>query len=106
MIVAVFDWDSVCVAPEPVVGRAIVWGPVDDALEFRDAYERARGAALRSPEWRLALGVAVWMRAFLARWEHATAMPGTGLRDNLATTGESMLALAERSAGGRSRGSQ
>ena len=96
-IVAVFDWDSVCVAPEPVfLGKAVVWGPVDDALEFIDCYEEARGCRLSAEEWRLTLGVAVWMRAFLARWEHSQDLPGTGLRENLATTGEQLLALASQ----------
>ena len=94
-IVAVFDWDSVCVAPEPVfLGKAAVWGPVDDVLEFIDTYEGARGSRLSAEEWRLTLGVAVWMRAFLARWEHSQDLRSTGLRENLAKTGEELLALA------------
>ena len=97
-IVAVFDWDSVYLAAEPaLVGKAIIWGSADEAMDFVDIYEVERGARFDAEERRLMIGVGVWMRAFLARWEYSQQLDGTGLRDNLRNAGEALLeAIAPR----------
>jgi hypothetical protein len=103
-IAAVFDWDSVCVAAEPIfVGKAIHWGPVDDAVEFVDHYEAERGSRLGVAERRMVFGVATWWWALVARWEHCQRIPETGFRDNLRLGGERLLNLAEPRRSGRRR---
>lgn len=93
-LAVVYDCDSIALAPETfLVGKGCVAGSVQDARVFIEAYEGAVGRVFASAERAGIAGVATWMLAFLARWEHSQNLPSSGLRENLAELGDEMLAL-------------
>jgi Phosphotransferase enzyme family len=83
-ISAVYDWDSLSLAPEAVAAgqSAATWrstgedddrrAPDGDEIDrFLRAFGVARGAAFSASEWSAARGAAVWVMAYSARCEHA-----------------------------------
>ncbi len=109
--VAVYDWDSVVVAPEPIVvgeaarGFTATWDlPVEpapapeEAAAFVRSYEDARGAPFSAPERRTAEAAALYAAAGIARFEHAlsphvTDYPRGSFRDRLARHGAAWFAF-------------
>jgi hypothetical protein len=108
-LVAVYDWDSLCVDHESVaVGQVahaytIDWTQpvahvpsIDEATAFVEDYERARDRAFDDREWRVARAAFVYSTAYGARCEHALLgtdvdpVPGA-FRDRLAAHGEDWL---------------
>ncbi|CAA9544545.1 MAG: hypothetical protein AVDCRST_MAG79-2166 [uncultured Thermoleophilia bacterium] len=103
--VAVYDWDSLAVAAEPVIlgeaarGFTATWElPVEpapspeEAAAFVRAYEVARGAPFSSAERRTAAAAALYAAAGIARFEHALTpwpaeYPRGSFRDRLARHG-------------------
>jgi hypothetical protein len=107
-VVAVFDWDSVGAASEPiVVGSAthhftLDWRSptphvptVDEVRDFVADYEKARGRPFSDVERVAARTAYVYCTAYGARCEHVLAASGqpapTGFRDRLASTGMALL---------------
>jgi aminoglycoside phosphotransferase (APT) family kinase protein len=107
-VVAVFDWDSVGAATEPiVVGSAthhftLDWrAPVphvptlDEVRAFVADYETARGKPFTTAERVAARTAYVFCTAYGARCEHVLASSGqpapTGFRDRLASAGAALL---------------
>jgi hypothetical protein len=107
-VVAVFDWDSVGAATEPiVVGSAthhftLDWrAPVphvptlDEVRAFVADYEAARGKPFTTAERVAARTAYVFCTAYGARCEHVLASSGqtapTGFRDRLASAGAALL---------------
>ena len=86
---AVYDWDSIVHAPEPViVGMAAatftatwdipvarVFPAPGDMVAFVADYEHASGRAFTAGEWRTAEAAATYLLAYTARCEHCTAAP-------------------------------
>lgn len=83
---AVYDWDSVTVAPEPeLAGTAAgsftytemldepidVWPSADESLAFLAEYEHARGEPFSAHERAAARAECVYLRAYAARCHHA-----------------------------------
>ena len=108
-LVAVYDWDSLCVDHEAVaVGQVahaytIDWSQpvahvptVDEATAFLEDYQRVRGRPFDDREWRVARAAFVYSTAYGARCEHALLgtdvdpVPGA-FRDRLAAHGEEWL---------------
>jgi Phosphotransferase enzyme family len=108
-LVAVYDWDSLCVDFEAVaVGQVahaftIDWSEpvahvpsVDEATAFVEDYEQVRGRRFDDREWRVARAAWVYSTAYGARCEHALlgsdvdAVP-EAFRDRLAAHGEDWL---------------
>jgi Phosphotransferase enzyme family len=91
---AVYDWESLRRAPEPVVvGAAAHYYPsdfrvagrrqlptMDTALAFVGDYEQARGAEFSTAERRAARAALVDAMAYTARCEHSDALTGFGGR--------------------------
>jgi hypothetical protein len=88
-VVAVYDWDSLVVAPEPVLvgeaarGHTATWDrPVEPAptpegaAAFVRDYEVARGRPFSAAERRTAAAAALYAAAYIARCEHAVARAG------------------------------
>jgi hypothetical protein len=107
-VVAVFDWDSVGAATEPiVVGSAthhftLDWRSpmphvptLDEVRAFVADYEIARGRPFTTPERVAARTAYVFCTAYGARCEHVLASSGrpapTGFRDRLASAGAALL---------------
>ena len=83
-VVAVYDWDSLSVAPEAVtVGQAAAtWRSTGETLDVRapdaeeierfiESFGHARGRAFSAAEMEVARAAAVWVMAYTARCEHA-----------------------------------
>jgi Ser/Thr protein kinase RdoA (MazF antagonist) len=81
-LLAVYDWDSLAVVPEPVaVGQAAAtWSAIDDGqpaptcqeiAAYAYAYERARGRPFTEHEMRTLGAAALYVLAYTARCEHA-----------------------------------
>jgi Phosphotransferase enzyme family len=83
-VMAVYDWDSLSVAPEAVTAgqAAATWRSTGETPDVRapDAEEierfivsfgRARGRAFSAGEMEVARAAAVWVMAYTARCEHA-----------------------------------
>ncbi len=81
----VYDWDSLCRGLETVfVGKACLAARSEDIPFFIGEYEKAAGYKFNKDELRTLAGTALWMRAFLARWEHSQSKEPNGyLRDRL-----------------------
>jgi Ser/Thr protein kinase RdoA (MazF antagonist) len=91
---AVYDWDSLALAPEPVVvGAASHYFPsdfrvearrqlptLDEALAFVGDYESARGSPFTGAELRGARAALVDAMAYTARCEHSDALTDFGRR--------------------------
>jgi hypothetical protein len=89
-VVAIFDWDSIGLAPEPaVVGSAAVIHPVDWRLGLPDPlpsieqvdgfvhdYELARGVPFDEHEQAVLGAGQIWVAAYGARCQHADAALG------------------------------
>jgi hypothetical protein len=107
-VVAVFDWDSVGAATEPiVVGSAthhftLDWRSpnphvptLDEVRAFVADYEKARGRPFTDAERVAARTAYVFCTAYGARCEHVLASSGqpapTGFRDRLASAGAALL---------------
>jgi hypothetical protein len=107
---AVYDWDSLSLAPEAVVAgqSAATWRSTGDADDrhapdgdeigrFLDAFGTARGGLFSDSEWSAARGAAVWVMAYAARCEHAlearTPYVRRRARDWLASQAELLLAV-------------
>ncbi|HWE67849.1 MAG TPA: hypothetical protein VG298_14510 [Acidimicrobiales bacterium] len=82
--VAIYDWDSLSLAPEAVVaGHAaptwrstgesddVVAPDADEIMRFIAAFAAARGLPFSTDELRVARAAAVWVMAYTARCEHA-----------------------------------
>ena len=79
---AVFDWDSVIAAPEPViVGLAAAVYPatyagtevsIDETQEFLDAYMSARARVFSDDELEQAWAAGLWNRSFDAKRQFST----------------------------------
>ncbi len=84
-IVAIFDWDSVCIAPEAALVGAnsanftADWSDQavdpypspDEMLAFVREYETARGHAFTSDEREVAKAARLYRLAYIARCEHS-----------------------------------
>jgi hypothetical protein len=83
-IVAVYDWDSVSVAPEAVAAgqAAVTWRSTGETLDVRapdaaeierfvSAFASARGTPFSPIERDVARASTVWVMAYTARCEHA-----------------------------------
>jgi len=108
-LVAVYDWDSLCVDHEAVaVGQVahaftIDWSEpvahvpsVDEATAFIEDYEQVRGDRFDDREWRVARAAWVYATAYGARCEHALLGRDVdpvpeAFRDRLAAHGEDWL---------------
>jgi hypothetical protein len=108
-LVAVYDWDSLCVDHEAVaVGQVahaftIDWSEpvahvpsVDEARAFVEDYEQVRGRRFDDREWRVARAAWVYSTAYGARCEHALLGSDVdpvpeAFRDRLAAHGEDWL---------------
>ncbi len=82
-LLAVFDWDSVIAAPEPVIVglAAAVYATtevgteanIDETERFLDAYSSARSRAFSSAELEEAWAAGLWNRCFDAKKQFVTA---------------------------------
>lgn len=91
----VYDWDSLCQGLETVfVGKALTAASAEDVDFFISTYEKSSGYNFNDKELTTIAGTALWMRAFLARWEHSQSTEPTGyLRDRLRNDSEAILNL-------------
>jgi hypothetical protein len=106
-IVAIFDWDSVCVIPEAaLVGATSInfttdWSDPaiasfpspDESSAFITEYEEARGRAFTSREGELIHAEQIYCLAYGARCDHSDALLGVFPDDD----GESRFADLLRS---------
>ncbi len=94
----VYDWDSLCLGIETIfVGKACLTGAGEDINLFIESYEKEADYKFNKEELRTIAGTALWMRAFLARWEHSQSSEATGyLRERLKKDSEVLLSLRER----------
>jgi hypothetical protein len=108
---AVYDWDSLAVAPEPVFAGAAAhaftanWSieghacipTVEESLAFIGDYEAARGAPFSASERRVARSALVATMAYSARCEHCGRPAGpiaeTGCLGNLRRHGAALLGV-------------
>jgi Phosphotransferase enzyme family len=107
-ISAVYDWDSLSLAPEAVAAgqSAATWRSTGEAEDrhapgadeidrFLHSFGAARGTPLSASEWSAARGAAVWVMAYAARCEHAleqrTPYRRHRARDWLETQAERLL---------------
>ena len=110
---AVYDWDSVTLAPEATaVGQAAVtwcvtsepggseFPTLDEVVGFIEDYEAAGEGRLSPGQWRAAGGAAAWVLAYTARCEHSLSAVGRarldqhGARDRLTDSGRDLLELS------------
>jgi hypothetical protein len=91
---ATWDWDSLCLAPEPVVAGGAAHAFVADfgedalpcvptlseSLAFIADYEASRGESFTAEEHAVARSALVWHAAYSARCEHADAITAFGTR--------------------------
>ena len=91
----VYDWDSLCRGLETVfVGKALTSASAEDIDFFISTYEKSSGYNFNEEELTTIAGTALWMRAFLARWEHSQSTKPTGyLRERLKNDSEAILRL-------------
>ena len=89
-VVAIYDWDSLAVAPEPViVGCAASqftadWNDdsqdpiptMEEMREFVDAYERTRGRSFEKADRELLDAANLWSCAYGARCQHSDVLLG------------------------------
>lgn len=107
---AVYDWDSLIVAREPViVGMAAAFFPFSYHLSVRNIpplkemvafihdYEEAVGHAFTSDEWRTAGAAATYLMAYTARCQHAGEMTSSsGDASQHEATDESAIGVLRR----------
>lgn len=91
----VYDWDSLCQGLETIfVGKALAAASAKDVDFFISTYEKESGYTFNEKELTTIAGTALWMRAFLARWEHSQSTKPTGyLRERLKNDSEAILEL-------------
>lgn len=109
---AVYDWDSLSIAREPIVAGQAAHGftmdwenpkrqqlpTLEEALGFLTDYQAARGAAFSRAERRAAQAALIYTMAYTARCEHsdatrggATAVPEGTARAFLRTHADALL---------------